>query len=145
MLQYSSFATDCEGKFESLSDGELHGFVRKAVSKHFSDDPRDLVKSDGMREEMDTLGNLIDKLSIITVRMWHAQDELYRFRRMSELEWSAEFYKDPSEVRHILVRACDLNLQRNQLMDEVDQLFKQAFEMNEEDRQKLIARKHKQY
>lgn len=94
---------------------------------------------------MDTIGSLTDKLSIVTVRMWHAQDDLYRFRRMTPDEWAEEFGDDPDRVRHILKRACDLNLQRNQLMDEIDKLNVEQLSMTEEEKKKLYQPKWKNY
>lgn len=115
------------------------------LSKYFSDDPCDPVEEEGKREEMDTVGSLYDKLAIVTTRMWHAQDDLYRYRRLSSEEWQEEFGEDPEKVRNTLVRACDLNLQRNQLIDEIDCLLASMFEMDPEERRKLYQPKHKMY
>lgn len=146
MLQYCEFADKVYG-FEkaNFSDQEMLEFAKKAIDECFVNDPCDPVELEGKREEMDTFGNLMDKLAIVTVRMWHAQDDLYRYRRMSKDEWRNEFKDDPDRVRHTLVRACELNLQRNQLMDEIDQIFQDALTMNEEERAKLVQKKHKSY
>lgn len=144
MLQYCKFA-DYVYAYDKLPDQDLLILAKKAIDECFDDDPCDPIELEGKREEMDTLGNLMDKLSIVTVRMWHAQDDLYRYRRMSKEEWQNEFKDDPDRVRHTLVRACELNLQRNQLMDEIDQMFRDVLEMDEEDRKKLVQRKHKAY
>lgn len=145
MLKYSEFANFCNGKFSHLTNDELASFAKNVIDHYFSDDPCDNVEVEGKKDNMDTLGNLVDKLAIVTTRMWHAQDELYRYRKMNSVEWVSEFHKDPDKVRHSLARACDLNLQRNQLMDEIDQLFVKSLEMDPEERKKLIVKKHKQY
>lgn len=115
------------------------------LSKYFSDDPCDPIEEEGKREEMDTVGSLYDKLAIVTTRMWHAQDDLYRYRRMSSEEWHEEFKDDLDKVRTTLVRACELNLQRNTLIDEIDSLLASMFEMDSEERKKLYQPKHKMY
>lgn len=118
---------------------------RNLLDHYFYNDPCDPIKSEGKKEEMDTFGNLVDKLSIVTVRMWHAQDDLYRYRRMTNEEWDEEFKDDSLKVKHTLTRACDLNLQRNQLMEEIDKLFTEALSMDEEERKKLLRPQHKNY
>lgn len=145
MLAYSKLGDLCQNQLDQIPDKDLIDFAKAAIDQCFNDDPCDIVPNEGEREEMDTLGNLMDKLAIVTVRMWHAQDDLYRYRRMTKEEWRQEFGDRPDMVRHTLVRACELNLQRNQLMDEIDQLHKDSLVMNEEDRKKLVAKKHKQY
>lgn len=145
MLEYIKLAEACKDTIGSLSDDQLLVFAKEVIDECFVSDPCDIVPEEGKREEMDTLGNLVDKLAIVTVRMWHAQDDLYRYRRMSMEEWRDEFGDDPDRVRHTLVRACELNLQRNQLMDEIDKLHLESLSMDEEEKQKLSAPKHKQY
>lgn len=146
MLTYSILAKHAENKaLEKFDSKLLIEWFHSILHNLFNDDPCDPVEYEGKREEMDTLGSLVDKLSIVTVRMWHAQDDLYRFRRMTPEEWAEEFEGDPDRVRHILKRACDLNLQRNQLMDEIDKLNVEQLSMDEEERIKLFQPKHKQY
>lgn len=124
---------------------EVAANFRAFLAVKFASDPCNPVKSEGEREEMDTFGSLVDKLSIVTTRMWHAQDDLYRFRRMTDEEWEAEFGDDPMKVRKILTRACELNLQRNQLIDEIDKLNVEQLSMSDEDKEKLYQPKHKMY
>ena len=142
MLRYSDFATYIEG---IDLEGDVSSQFYLALQMLFVTDPCEPVENEGKREKMDTLGSLIDKLSIVTTRMWHAQDELYRFRKMTKAEWAKEFGNDPDRVRAILKRACDLNLQRNQLMDAIDKLNVEQLEMSEEERKKLYQPKHKLY
>lgn len=142
MLQISVLADHfkTQNLFE-VTDEALYQFLTKV----FSDDPCDPLEEEGKREEMDTVGSLYDKLAIVTTRMWHAQDDLYRYRRMGSKEWAKEFGDNPDHVRKTLVRACELNLQRNQLIDEIDSLLARMFEMDPEERRKLYQPKHKMY
>ena len=143
MLQIVQLATWLK-KPERAKEIDQAAFV-VLLSKYFSDDPCDPVEEEGKREEMDTVGSLYDKLAIVTTRMWHAQDDLYRYRRLSSEEWQEEFGDDPEKVRNALVRACELNLQRNCLIDEIDCLLASMFEMDPEERKKLYQPKHKMY
>lgn len=115
------------------------------LSVKFIGDPCNPIKEEGEKRKMDTLGSLVDKLSIVTTRMWHAQDDLYRFRRMTDEEWETEFGNDPMKVRKILTRACELNLQRNQLIDEIDKLNVEQLSMSDDEKIKLFQPKHKMY
>jgi hypothetical protein len=100
----------------------------------------------------DTLGGIIDKLITIDLKMWNAQDVLYEIRRMSFEEFKEKYWatEDGAEkIWDILRKACDLNIQRNQLIDEVDEKIVeivQASNSGEElDNGKFIQRKHKNY
>jgi len=79
---------------------------------------------------METLGSLIDKLTIANTRLWHLEDE----RRNRSL---------PDKDR---LAACDkvsiVNRQRNDLIDEINQLFSDAISGKVT---KLIEPKHKDY
>lgn len=63
---------------------------------------------------METLGSLVDKLTIANCRLWHLEDQR-RDRSLSDAERLA---------------ACDtvsaVNAERNALTDEIDQLFHDA-------------------
>lgn len=145
MLQIVKLAENLQsGTSKWHLDADKHQF-REMLDFFFYDDPCNPIESEGKKEKMDTFGALVDKLAIVTTRMWHAQDDLYRYRRMTDEEWEEEFGDDPKKVRNTLVRACELNLQRNQLMDEIDKLFTQALTMDEEERKKLFQPKHKMY
>ena len=100
----------------------------------------------------DTLGGLIDKLITIDMKMWNNQEFLYEARRMSfeEFEKKYTFSKDAKEsLYESIKKCCDLNVQRNQLIDEVDekiiQIIKDAISGIELDNGKHIQRKHKTY
>ncbi len=99
----------------------------------------------------DTLGGLIDKLITIDMKMWDNQELLYEIRRMTFEEYKAKYFSEAGaqELWKCLQKACDLNVQRNQLIDEVDQKIIEivkASESGEElDAGKFIQRKHKTY
>lgn len=100
----------------------------------------------------DTLGGLIDKLCTVDMKMWNNQDILYEIRRMSFDEFKEKYFsaENGAEILwSILKKACDLNIQRNQLIDEVDQKIIEMITANnsgeELDSGKFIQRKHKSY
>ena len=72
----------------------------------------------------DTLGGLVDKLCTVDLKMWNNQELIYEIRRMSFEEYKQKYF-DNEEGANILWeglgKACDLNIQRNQLIDEIDQ------------------------
>ena len=72
----------------------------------------------------DTLGSLIDKLNTIDLKMWNNQELLYEIRRMSFDEYKEKYFSDTAGAELLwdsLKKACDLNVQRNQLIDEIDE------------------------
>lgn len=72
----------------------------------------------------DTLGTLIDKLTTVDLKMWNNQELLYTIRKMSFEEYKSKYFYDESGAKklwQILKKACDLNVQRNQLINEVDE------------------------
>jgi len=100
---------------------------------------------------MQTLGSLIDQLSVVNLKMWNAQEALYEVRKMTYEEFEKEFFNKENfkKLYEYFKKACDLNVQRNDLIDEVDELFaeiimkvidKQAIEVD-----KLTRKKHKTY
>jgi RNAse (barnase) inhibitor barstar len=100
----------------------------------------------------DTLGSLIDKLITIDMKMWNNQELLYEIRRMNFEEYEEKYFsnKDGSQkLWECLKKACDLNVQRNQLIDEVDEkvveIIKDAVSGSDLDSGKFIQRKHKTY
>lgn len=100
----------------------------------------------------DTLGSLVDKLTTIDLKMWNNQEMLYEIRRMSFEEYKAKYFdteEGASKLWECLKKACDLNVQRNQLIDEVDEkvieIIKQAISGSDLDTGKFIQRKHKTY
>ena len=101
---------------------------------------------------MDTLGNVIDKLVTVDMKMWDNQEILYEIRKMTFEEYKKKYFDDEKGAEKlwaILKKATDLNVQRNQLIDEVDEIiikmFK-AFKNGEDlDNGKFLQRSHKTY
>ena len=98
----------------------------------------------------DTLGGLIDKLITIDMKMWTNQEFLYEVRRISFEEFEEKFVETDEqklELFESLKKCCDLNYQRNQLIDEIDEkvveLVQAAVDGEELDAGKFIQRKHK--
>lgn len=77
---------------------------------------------------METPGTLIDKLITVDLKMWNNQEALYEIRRMS-FEQFHQKYQGNEELYNILKKACDLNVQRNNLMHELDEKFIEMFQM----------------
>ena len=100
----------------------------------------------------DTLGGLVDKLITVDMKMWNNQELLYEIRRMSFDEYKRRYF-DSIEGAEILWnrlgKACDLNVQRNQLIDEIDakiiELVKAKLAGKELDDGKFLQRSHKTY
>lgn len=100
----------------------------------------------------DTLGGLIDKLITIDMKMWNNQEMLYEIRRMTLDEFRAKYFSTPEgcELLHeCLKKCCDLNVQRNVLIDEVDEKVIEMIEVSDSgqelDAGKFVQRKHKTY
>ena len=100
----------------------------------------------------DTLGNVIDKLVTVDMKMWDNQELLYEIRRMSFEEYKKKYFEDEEgsqKLWSVLKKACDLNVQRNQLINEVDQKIIEMFETlkngGELDNGKFLQRSHKTY
>jgi hypothetical protein len=100
----------------------------------------------------DTLGGLVDKLITADMKMWTNQEFLYEIRRMSFEEFKEKYWEKESgaeDLWKILKKACDLNVQRNQLIDEVDEkvveIIRDAVSGKDLDEGKHIQRKHKTY
>jgi len=70
--------------------------------------------------DSDTIGSLISKLSCVTIQMWHNQDILYKIRTMSEKDFVIEYGSEMAKLHALIKRACDLNVQRTDLMDAID-------------------------
>lgn len=77
---------------------------------------------------METPGTLIDKLITVDLKMWNNQEALYEIRRMT-FEQFNDKYQGNEELYNILKKACDLNVQRNKLMHELDNKFIEMFQM----------------
>lgn len=100
----------------------------------------------------DTLGGLIDKMITVDMKMWNNQELLYEIRRMSFDEYKAKYFSSESgaeELWKCLKKACDLNVQRNQLIDEIDEKIIEMIDSSNNGEQldsgKFIQRKYKTY
>jgi hypothetical protein len=100
----------------------------------------------------DTLGGVIDKLFTIDTKMWNNQEEIYKIRKMTFEEYKKEYFENEEGAMKLwqcLKKACDLNVQRNQLIDEIDEkiveIVKVANSGQDLDDGKYIQRKHKTY
>jgi hypothetical protein len=93
----------------------------------------------------ETLGSIVDRLITVDMKMWNNQEFLYEIRKMSFEEFQQKM-EDAELVRDlwdILKKACDLNVQRNVLIDDLDTKLIEIIESD--DREKYIQRKHKTY
>lgn len=79
----------------------------------------------------DTFGTLVDKLTTVDLKMWNNQEEIYKIRKMTFEEYKERYFtneKGAEELWRFLAKACDLNLQRNQLIYELDQKLVEMIE-----------------
>jgi hypothetical protein len=100
----------------------------------------------------DTFGGLVDKLITADLKMWNNQEIFYEIRRMSFDQFKEKYFNDEEgskKLWEILKKLADLNIQRNVLIDELDEklvsLIKQALAGEDLDDGKNIQRKHKTY
>jgi hypothetical protein len=100
----------------------------------------------------DTFGGLVDKLTTVDLKMWNNQEIFYAIRKMSFDEFKNKYFKSEEGVKELwktFQKAIDLNIQRNQLIDELDEklidIIKRAVAGEEIDDGKNIQRKHKTY
>ena len=100
----------------------------------------------------DTLGGLVDKLCTVDLKMWNNQELLYEIRRMSFEEYKEKYFSDEKGAQLLwegIKKCCDLNVQRNTLMDEIDEkiveIVESAVKGESLDNGKFVQRKHKTY
>lgn len=100
----------------------------------------------------DTIGSLIDKLMTADLKMWNNQELLYEIRKMSIEEFKEIFASSDEKIKYLwekLQKSCDLNMQRNQIIDEIDEkiieIIKASQNGEDLDQGKYIQRKHKTY
>ncbi len=70
-----------------------------------------------------SLGEVIGRLFEVDISMWNNQENLYEIRRMSVEQFKEKYWQDADgaeKLWEILKKACDLNVKRNSVMDEVD-------------------------
>ena len=100
----------------------------------------------------DTFGGLIDKLFTVDLKMWNNQEILYEIRNMSFEDYKEKYFTNETGSKilwNILKKCCDLNVQRNVLIDEIDEklieIIKSATDGKDLDNGKFIQRSHKTY
>jgi hypothetical protein len=96
---------------------------------------------------MDTFGNVIDKLVTVNLKMWHTQEVLYEIRKLSPEQFAERYGADLKGLHSIIARACNLNVQRAGLMDEIDSLLVEAIRAGKtgDVGEKLTRPQHKMY
>lgn len=99
----------------------------------------------------DTLGSLIDKLATINQKMFMVQEELYAIRRMSFDEFKIAYGSNEEGLMKLyqaFKKSCDLNVQRQQLILEVDKKVVEMIEVSKTqdlDNGSFIQDQHKTY
>jgi hypothetical protein len=100
----------------------------------------------------DTLGMLVEKIFTAQQKMWVAQEDIYEVRRMSFEEFKVKYIDQEEGAKklwEVLKRACDLNIQRNAVIDEFDErvieMIRAAVDGEDLDNGKFVQRKHKTY
>jgi hypothetical protein len=95
---------------------------------------------------------LIDKLNTVDMKLWNAQDIVYEIRHMTFEQYKEKYFTNEDgakELWEFLKKATDLNLQRNQIIDEIDEklieIIGAALNGENLDEGKFIPRKHKTY
>ena len=70
----------------------------------------------------ETIGALVDRLSVVNLKMWWKQEGLYAVRKMDFSQFKEKYGTEEGlrEIYDIFKDATDLNCQRNDLIDELD-------------------------
>jgi len=98
-----------------------------------------------------TFGGLIDKLITVDMKMWNNQEFLYEIRKIPFEEFQEKYTESEDKQKALfesIKKCCDLNFQRNVLIDEIDETLSEilkATSSGDIDYEKLIQRKHKTY
>ena len=98
----------------------------------------------------DTVGGIIDKLFTVDMKLWNNQEFIYKIRRMTFEQFQEEYLSSNEKINTLwisLQKVCDLNIQRNQLIDEIDlkiiEMLSASKNNKDLDDGKFIQRKHK--
>jgi len=80
----------------------------------------------------ETIGSLIDKLSVVNLKMWNAQDVLYEIRRLSLEQFKEKYQSDEGmkQLYDVFQKSCNLNFQRNVLIDDIDKKIVEMIKSN---------------
>jgi hypothetical protein len=98
----------------------------------------------------DTLGSIFDKLATVNQKMFIVQEDLYIIRKMT-LEEFKQAYSSNEGMQKLYVcfkKACDLNVQRQQLILEVDKKVVEMIDVSKKqdlDNGSFIQDQHKTY
>ena len=65
----------------------------------------------------DSLGSLVDKLTIVNLKLWFTQQNLIDWSKISEEEFHALGY---DKMRKVTMDLYNLNMERNDLVREID-------------------------
>lgn len=70
----------------------------------------------------DTVGQTVDKLLTVDLKMWHNQELFYAIRRMQFHEFQHKYSGDEGmlELYECLKKVCDLNVQRSSMIHALD-------------------------
>lgn len=72
-----------------------------------------------------SLGDLVDRLSIVNLKLWFTQDRIYQYQRMCPDEFATQ-----TDVKDKLDALAALNLQRNEIMTAIDETLAAAIAGN---------------
>ena len=97
----------------------------------------------------DTLGSLIDKLQIVNLKMFNIQEILYKIRKMNLEEFKINYFNEKGieELFNTLNKATNLNVQRTNLVDEIDKKIIEICEASRDGKslEEFLQLKHKTY
>lgn len=135
-------------------DKDNHNALKLYLKNNFVIFLTDTLKHFCIRKNnmADTLGSIVDKLCTVDLKMWNNQELFYDIRRMTFDEYKEKYFNSEEgamQLWEILKRCADLNVQRNQLIDEVDEKIIEIIDSKISgknlDNGKFIQRKHKTY
>lgn len=99
---------------------------------------------------METLGFLVDQLITVDTKLYMAQEDLYKIRRMTLEEFKAVYGTEAGleELWLVFKKACDLNVQRAHVTDAIDSYMVRVVKSVQDgtvDLSSLVQLKHKSY
>ena len=97
----------------------------------------------------DTLGSLVDKLQIVNLKMFNIQEILYKIRKMNLEDFKINYFNEKGieELFNTLNKATNLNVQRTNLVDEIDKKIIEICEASRDGKslEEFLQLKHKTY
>jgi hypothetical protein len=100
----------------------------------------------------ETAGSIADKISTCNQKMFMAQENLYKIRKMSFEEFKANFTSNDEQINKLyeyFKKGMDLNLQRQQLILEFDkkiaEMIQAAINGEDLDNGSFVQDQHKTY